>query len=410
MRSAGRIILLVFLCFLFSRCGGGDVDDREPTLTEEPSVANDNNAFALDLYTVLGTQEGNLFFSPHSISTALAMAYAGARGNTATQMSSVLHFNPIQKQFHSDFKKLLDVINKSERKRGYEIYAANAMWGQKDYGFLKNFLRTVMGNYGTGLQEVNFILNPKGARKKINDWVEKETRGKITNLIPQGVINPWTRLVLTNAIYFKGDWASKFDRTATADAPFFLDDKRSIEVPMMMQQQIFNYMETETLQILELPYRGEDLSMIILLPKKVDGLADLEKSLTLQNLKQWLSQLQVHTVTVYLPKFEMETQFNLAKQLASMGMPDAFVTLIADFSGINGKRDLFIQEVCHKAFVDVYEEGTEAAAATGVSIACGARTPPPPATFRADHPFLFMIVDNRSGSILFLGRLMNPKG
>jgi len=238
--------------------------------------------------------------------------------------------------------------------------------------------------------------------------VEKKTRNKIKNLIPKGVLNRLTRLVLTNAIYFKGNWESQFKKDRTKDGPFTLAGGEKVNVTMMNQTADFNYMETEDFQGLELPYVDNELSMIILLPKRVDGLAEFEKTLTLKNLSQWLAKLRKRKVIVSVPKFKMTSQFRLAEVLKSMGMTDAFVPDVADFSGMNGKRDLFISAVIHKAYVDVNEEGTEAAAATAVVVGITSMPARPP-VFRADHPFLFLIRDNHSGSILFIGRVTNPK-
>jgi len=393
----------------------------------ERIIVQGNNKFALELYAKLRAREGNLFFSPYSISTALAMTYAGARGQTESQMAEVLHFPTVtklvaepkgglmalpgweRKQFHSAFGRIIKDLNNRGEKGGYELTVANALWGQKGYGFLKTFLKLTEKNYGAGLKEVDFIAATEAARKTINAWVEKKTRNKIKNLIPKGVLNRLTRLVLTNAIYFKGNWASQFKEDRTKDAPFTLAGGQKVDVPMMNQTAEFNYMETEDFQGLELPYVDNELSMIILLPKRGDGLAEFEKTLTLKNLSQWPARLRKRKVIVSVPKFKMTSQFRLAEVLKSMGMTDAFVPDVADFSGMNGKKDLFISAVIHKAYVDVNEEGTEAAAATAVVVGVTSVMPGKIPVFRADHPFLFLIRDNDSGSILFIGRVMNPK-
>jgi serpin B len=255
---------------------------------------------------------------------------------------------------------------------------------------------------------VDFIGAAEASRKTINAWVERQTKEKIKNLIPKGVLDSMTRLVLTNAIYFKGNWARQFKEDQTKDAPFILADGRKIETAMMNQTAEFGYMEVETLQGLELPYVDKELSMIILLPKALDGLGGLEEALNQENLSQWLARLYRRKVVVSVPKFKATSQFSLASVLTSMGMKDAF-TSDADFSGINGRKDLFISAVIHKAYVDVNEEGTEAAAATGVTMKLTSIGPSRTPVFRADHPFLFLIRDNYSGSILFIGRVINPK-
>jgi serpin B len=369
-----------------------------------------NSAFALELYAKLRGQEGNLFLSPYSISTALAMTYAGARGQTASQMAQVLHFptSMDRGQFGSEVGQIIKDLNKRGRKGAYSLTVANALWGQKGYGFLKEFLKSTETNYGGRLNEVDFVAATEAARKTINTWVEKQTKDKIKDLIPPGVLDSMTRLVLTNAIYFKGNWASQFKESQTQDAPFTLADGSEIQAPTMNQTGRFGYMETETFQGLELPYVKDELSMIILLPKAHDGLGELEKTLTAENLSQWLGKLFRREVIVSIPKFKATSQFSLASVLASMGMKDAF-TQDADFSGMDGKKDLFISAVIHKAYVDVNEEGTEAAAATGVAMKLTSLGPSETPVFRADHPFLFLIRDNHTNAILFLGRLMNPK-
>ncbi|MHC4538555.1 MAG: serpin family protein [Planctomycetota bacterium] len=396
-------------------------DAAERAEAAERSIVEANNRFALELYATLRGQGGNLFFSPYSVSTALAMTHAGARGQTASQMAQVLHFPteanetsesaPVvldRRQFASAFGEIIKDLNNRGEKGGYTLTVANALWGQKEYGFLKEFLELIDSSYGGRLNEVDFIGAAEASRKTINAWVERQTKEKIKNLIPKGVLDSMTRLVLTNAIYFKGNWARQFKEDQTKDAPFILADGRKIETAMMNQTAEFGYMEVETLQGLELPYVDKELSMIILLPKALDGLGGLEEALNQENLSQWLARLYRRKVVVSVPKFKATSQFSLASVLTSMGMKDAF-TSDADFSGINGRKDLFISAVIHKAYVDVNEEGTEAAAATGVTMKLTSIGPSRTPVFRADHPFLFLIRDNYSGSILFIGRVINPK-
>jgi len=390
--------------------------------TDKKLIVTGNNKFALELYSKLRSEEGNLFFSPYSISTALAMAHAGARGQTEAQMAGVLHFPiitkpgtelsskliPDRQKFASVFGKIIEDLNNRGKKGGYELRVANALWGQEGYEFLEEFLELIKTNYGGRLNEVDFVRAAETARKTINTWVEKETNNKIKDLISKGVLNSMTRLVLTNAIYFKGNWARQFKEDRTKDAPFTLADGRKVDVAMMNQTGQFNYMETESFQALELPYVDDELSMIILLPKEFDGLDEFEKTLTVGDLSKWLDELRNREVIVSIPKFKMTSQFGLASVLESMGMIEAF-SANADFSGMNGRRDLFISAVIHKAYVDVNEEGTEAAAATAVTMKLTSIGPTRIPVFCADHPFLFLIRDNHTGSILFIGRVMNPK-
>ena len=421
MKAIKRILVLSAAIMVSANSLAMDNQTMEEN-TNKKIIVDGNNKFALELFAKLQSTKGNLFFSPYSISTALAMAHAGARNETESQMAGVLHFPvsvnlrtdssskslPDRQQFASSFGKIIQDLNNRGQKGGYTLNVANALWGQKDYGFLQEFLKLIETSYDGRLNEVDFVRSAETARKTINAWVEKKTNDKIKDLIGEGVLDSMTRLVLTNAIYFKGNWARQFKENRTKDAPFTLADGQKINVATMNQKAEFGYMETDTFQALELPYVDEELSMVILLPKEYDALDELEKKLTPENLSQWLAQIHKCEVVVFVPKFKMTSQFSLASVLKSMGMKDAFSSN-ADFSGINGKRDLFISAVIHKAFVEVNEEGTEAAAATGVVMRLTSVGPAPIPVFRADHPFLFLIRDNLSGSILFIGRVANPK-
>jgi serpin B len=389
--------------------------------TEVPAwVAEANNAFAADLYAKLATEKGNLFFSPNSIEIALAMTSAGARGKTYDEMAKVLRLPqwreaeglPYRNLNHQVLGAFLKELNAEKgpdgKPRGYQLSVANALWGQKGEPFLPEFLKLLKDNYGAGLSDVDFIKDTEGARKTINTWVEKETRDKIKDLIQPGVLGRDTRLVLTNAIYFKGNWAEQFKKEATKDEPFHLAADKEVKAPLMNRTGEYGYFEDEALQGLRLPYVGDELSMVILLPKKVGGLADLEKSLTLENLNAWMKKPRTRKVVVSIPKFKTTAEFELSKTLSAMGMPTAF-TGNADFSGMSSEKGLLISKVIHKAFVDVNEEGTEAAAATAVVIArMSAVSEPPPPVFKADHPFLFLIRHEKTGAILFMGRVADP--
>lgn len=369
------------------------------------AVAKANTEFAIDLYAALKNGEGNLFFSPYSISSALAMTWAGAGGQTAEQMASVLHFASEPAYIHTGFSNLQKGLDAGGKKRDYELHIANALWVQQGYPLKREFTDLLDEQYAAGLRQCDFAGAAEESRKQINAWVEEKTRDKITELIAPGVLNALTRLVLTNAVYFKGMWASQFKKEQTQPAPFTLPDGKTGQVSMMHQKGNFGYLETKDLQVLEMPYEGDDISMLIFLPKEKDGLKNLEASLTAQNLEQWLPKWK-REVLVWVPKFRLTSQFMLADVLRSLGMTDAF-SASADFSGMTGKKDLFVSAVIHKAFADVNEEGTEAAAATAVVMARSAAVPSIP-VFRADHPFIFLIHDKASGSILFLGRMMHP--
>lgn len=387
--------------------GTGKSVSEKQIKEEVLSVSKSINSFALDLYAQLSESEGNLFFSPFSISTALAMTYAGARGNTEKQMAEVMYFNLKKDMLNSAYGTLLEKLNSRSEKGEFKLSIANALWGQKGYGFLDEFLKILSEDYRAELKKVDFKQATEAVRLKINDWVAKETEEKIKNLLARGTLSSLTRLVLTNAIYFKGDWLSQFKEENTTEMPFMIDKSEKVKTPMMRQKEKFNYVENEKMQALELPYKGEELSMIVLLPKQIEGVINLEDSLTMGMINRIISNMHEREVTVFLPKFEMKSEFKLSKALSSLGMQDAFSIPPADFSGMNGRKDLFISSVIHKAYVKVNEEGSEAAAATGVVVeVTSARHQ---TIFRADHPFLFMIRDKQTGSILFIGRLVNPE-
>ena len=368
------------------------------------TVVQGNTGFALALYHKLRAAEGNLFFSPYSISTALAMTYAGARGNTETQMAQALHFLLEQEQLHPAFALLEARLGDVERKGHVQFAVANALWPQEGYALLEEFLALTEQHYGVRITAVDYG-DAEAARGTINAWVEEKTEGKIQEVIPRGLLDAATLLVLVNAIYFKGNWASQFDHSLTGDAPFWVAPRQQIRVPMMSKVDEYSYGEVDGLQVLELPYAGYDLSMIVLLPLKTHGLADLEDRLTAENLGSWTEHLWHREVRVSLPRFEIIRSIRLSDALMSMGMVDAFGD--ADFSGMDGSKTLYISAVLHKAFLSVNEEGTEAAAATAALMrTIGAISSP--SVFRADHPFLFLIRENSTGSILFLGRVMNP--
>jgi serpin B len=375
------------------------------------AVVKGNNEFAFDLYARLRGPGGNLFLSPYSISTALAMTYAGARGRTATQMAKTLHFSLDQARLHPAFAALIREVNgAAQEQRTYELHVANALWGQKGFPFLPRFLKQIQDNYGAGLKLVDFAKDTEGARRIINAWVEKQTKNKVKELFKPRVLDRLTRLVLANAIYFKGSWQSAFPKKSTVKGDFLLTASKKVRVPLMHQEQELKYHDGGTFQMLELPYKDRELAMVVLLPRKTDGLAELEKSLTADRLAAGLARLKTHQVAVTLPSFQVTAEFALKSTLAALGMPDAFNDNAADFSGMDGRKDLVIQAVVHKAFVDVNEEGTEAAAATGVAVGLKCAAPLiPRAVFRADHPFVYLIRHNQTGSILFLGRLTNPR-
>lgn len=379
--------------------------------TDVRAVAEDNNRFALDLYARLRTgRSDNLFLSPGSLSTALAMTYAGARGQTAEQMAQVLHFGLPQEKLHPAFGDLRRAWDFKDKERGYRLSVANRLWGQEGYHFLPAFLAATREYYDAELAQIDFARQTDQARQRINAWVEEQTQGKIQDLIPPGALDAMTRLVLTNAIYFKGDWTNPFRKEATQVAPFHISAHQQSDVPLMYRMDHdFRYWAGDGLKVLELPYGKGDLAMLVLLPDEIEGLSALEAKLTADNLSRWQSGLRRQQVRVYMPRFKLTSQFQLADVLKAMGMTRAFTPGEADLTGMSSEEELFLSAVIHKAFVDVNEEGTEAAAATGVAVRATAAILEP-AVFRADHPFVFLIRDNRTSSILFLGRLVNPRG
>jgi serpin B len=371
-------------------------------------ISASNNAFGIDLYKKLITEEkGNIFISPYSISSALAMTYAGARGNTEKQMAKVLYFNLPQEDIHKAFSFLNAYFNRPNK--SYQLAIANALWGQANYPFQKEFIDLLNKYYEAGFNEVDFVNaeNREKARLTINKWVEDKTNNKIKELIHPEDISALTRLILVNAIYFKGKWQNQFDPKETRDMPFNLENKKKINVPMMHQEGKFNYTEDEKVQVLELPYSEKELSMVIFLPKEGISLSDFEKELSIERVNKLLSNLSQEKVDVYIPKFKMEKRYILNKILIDLGMSDAFDMMLADFSGMTGSKDLYISKVIHQSFVEVNEEGTEAAAATAV-IMSGKSIAPMIIEFKADRPFLFIIRDIKTNTILFMGRFVEP--
>jgi serpin B len=375
-----------------------------------------NTAFAFALYGKLsndpnatkprGEPNGNLFFSPYSLSTALVMTYAGARGETERQMAETLHFTLPGPRLHPAFGTLQKQIVQDDKSRGYELLVANALWGRKGEPFLKEFLDLNKNHYGTGLTLLDFFNETEKSRRIINRWVEEKTKERIKELILPGGVDKLTALVLTNAIYFKGDWKTKFEKKNTELADFSISAEDKVKVDMMHLKEDFKYYEDEKMQAIELPYRGDELSMLVLLPQEIEGLKEVEDTLTAESFDVLLSKMRTKEVDVYLPRFKMTWgTFSLNNALIALGMSDAFNPEKADFSGINGVGGIWISNVFHKAFIEVNEEGTEAAAGTGVVLIFAINID---SVFRADHPFVFIIKDNRSGSILFMGRVMNP--
>jgi serpin B len=375
------------------------------------AAARGDLAFAADLHRKLGG-DGNLVYSPASVSLALAMTYAGAAGKTAEEMKTVLHFTLDPEKLHAvNHKRLYDWNGGGKEQRPYELSVADSLWGQKGEPWKKEFTELLKTRYAAGLREVDFAADPEAARGPINQWAADWTHNKIPELVPSGVLTGNTRLVLANAVYFKGAWASKFDKNWTAESPFQAGGTKEVPVQMMHQKHRFGYGATAEAQLLDMPFKGGQLSLLVILPTKKGGLPALEASLTQVKLSQLLSRMGGDEVDVYLPRFKFESSLDLAKTLAGMGMPSAFGAGAADFSGMDGTRNLFIGSVIHKATVEINEEGGEAAAATAVEVGVKSEALPKDRqtpVFRADHPFLFLIRETATGEPLFFGRVADP--
>lgn len=379
-------------------------------LDQIQALADAHNAFALDLYKQLAGEGENIFYSPYSIYMALLMTYAGAAGDTASQMESTLHLPYSQEEIHAVMNALNLQLNANslvDDKPAFTLNIVNQLWGQAGYAFLPEFLNTLSQNYNAGLKTVDFAANPEAARELINLWVEAQTNEKIRDLIPEGALNELTRLVITNAVYFKAAWLSPFDPANTKNGSFTLLDGTQVEVPMMQQSGSFRAYVSQDVQAVELPYEGGTYSMVALIPT-AGSLDSFEKSLTAESLQVILNQLERASVTLSMPKFKFDAAFALNDALKAIGMIDAFDPMKANFSRMDGTTSLYISSALHKAFVDVNEEGTEAAAATAVVI--GATSAPGQSyTITLDHPFLFLIRDNATGTLLFVGRVADPR-
>ncbi|XP_037613110.1 leukocyte elastase inhibitor-like isoform X1 [Sebastes umbrosus] len=409
-----------------------------------------NTDFSLALLKKFGDVDktANVFYSPFSISSALAMVMLGSRGNTSTQMSEVLRFTEAEKPQHAEpeqmmmqqqqanmsvlpphlrkclktqdvqddvhvsFAQLLTELNKADAP--YALSVANRLYGEQSYQFVEDFLGLTKKHYSAELESVDFATSSEAARLNINEWVLQQTQGKIKDLLAEGVVDELTRLVLVNAIYFKGNWNKQFRETETRDAQFNLNKNDTKSVKMMHQKSKFpvTYIPEANCQILEMPYKGKELSMLIFLPNQIEdsttGLEKLESQLTYENFVEWTrpDMMDETEIRVGLPRFKMEESYDLKNVLVSMGMVDAFDMSMSDFSGMSPANDLVLSKVVHKAFVEVNEEGTEAAAATAAIMMLRSALP---MAFIANHPFLFFIRHNSSMSILFAGRYCSPE-
>ena len=401
------IIIGVFYSGLFTQSNNVQAKAIDTFATSESvtSLSDSMNDFSLNLYQhIISETNGNVFFSPYSIFVALAMTYEGAHGDTAEQMNNVLGFEQNNEVSLCSFGRIYNLLNIDAK---YTLNTANALWTKEDYPFLEEYLNFIDNYYMGKATDVDFT-KPDEAAEIINKWVEENTGGKIEDMLSSGDISPGTVLILSNAIYFKGLWLTQFNVEETVDRDFKLATGETIEVPTMVStnsEVYFNYTETKDMQLLELPYKGDAVSMIILLPKEND-LIMVEQTLNKENLSIWLDSMYPANIDICLPKFTFKTEYNLKNILIDMGLDIAFSSN-ADFSGMNGYGGLFIEKVLHKAFVEVNEEGSEAAAATTVHVLETAM-PGPTKVFDADHPFIFLIQHKETDTILFMGSVENP--
>ena len=399
MKNQSWIVLLMVLTLFVGAIPVG------ATTSSEEKVSVNQVAAAMDLYGKLSPKQGNLFFSPFSISSAMGMVQAGARNETLAQMNQALRFGP---NTHEEMLALRRSLAATP-KEASQLHIANSIWPSVKYPFLPSYITLLKDYYGVEVKPQDYTKNAEKARLQINSWVEKQTQDRIRDILQEGALRPDTRLVLVNAIYFKAAWAHPFSEKGTKNDFFYSDPNRPKLVRMMKQTETFEYQATEDAAILKLPYQKGLQSMLIVLPKQKYELAALEKKLSPQLLESWLQGMKETRVQVTLPRFEMEGSFELKAPLGALGMRDAFVAGKADFSGMNGGRDLYVDLVVHKAFIAVTEKETEAAAATVVAMRAMSLNPVEPVIFRADHPFLFLIRDETTGAILFMGRMTEPK-
>lgn len=431
------VILIGILIYGFFGLGMSDVfvkaaDDKGATIEGVREVVKANNQFSIDLYSKIKDEsEGNVFFSPWSISNAVAMVYEGARGETAREIQEVFYFPEEDSLRRASYASMLNTINKGGGE--YQLSTANAIWLQEDYPFLQDYKDTINRYYLGKTNTLDFVNKPGQASSEINNWVSKKTKGKIKKIASSDMFDHLTRAVLTNAIYFKGKWEHQFDKDDTKSKEFTLESGEKVKVSMMQlrdDELEFNYCESDGIQILEMPYKGDKISMLVLLPRteiseddeynlykygfglnenlSLSNITQLESILSEEKLQEWRMEMEPETVFIYLPKYHFETTYSLTDYLKSMGMELPFTWPGADFSGMDGTENLYISKVIHKAYIDVYEEGTEAAAATMISMTIGAAMPRF-IEFNANHPFIFIIQEKETGNILFIGKVVDPR-
>ena len=374
-------------------------------LTPDPAMITRNNQFALELYKIISRKPGNMFYSPFSISAALGMTYTGSKANTEKQIASVMHFATNDAAFYNNYQAYLASINNLNND-AVSIYTANSFWAQADFTFKKEFVEIIRNHFSGEIKNVNFAKEAEKCRQEINKWVESKTNNKIQNLIQPGLIDDLTRLVLVNAIYFKAPWDMPFDEKATKKMDFKTTATTVVSADFMTAENNYKYYTENDFSAIEIPYAKGTLSMLIILPSDDNSFTSLQKNIDHTVYQKIVSAMTVKKIRLMLPKFNTTSEFELSDVLQEMGMPEAFSDK-ADFSGMTGKKDLKISKVVHKAFINVNEAGTEAAAATAVIIRVKSM-PVNVVEFKADHPFMFIIKENTNGSILFAGNIFDP--
>jgi len=372
--------------------------------SQDIDVVKDNTKFAFDFYSKVSEREtGNIFFSPISLSSAMSMTFAGSSDETKNQISKVFHFESNDKKYHQKQGKIIKRY--SSNADSIKLSLVNTLWAEKTYQFKKDYNKLIQKSYSATIHQVDFVGKAEESRIQINNDISKLTFDKIKELLPSGSINSLTRLVLTNAIYFKGNWKTKFDKKKTFDGNFYITHQNKINCKMMGVKSRFNYYEGSKIQAIEMPYKGGNFSMVIILPSAGITLADYTKEFTYSTIEDILKRMTSEDINVSIPKFKISTGYQLKPLLSEMGMPLAF-TDYATFSNMTSKNDLKISDVFHKAYIEVNEEGTEAAAATAVVIAV--KSIGNDKYFVANRPFIFMIRDRVTGTILFMGRIVDP--
>jgi serpin B len=412
--TSNKILQLLIISFtiyavlIFSGCVSTTADDSGSTPAGVAALVEANNNFSLGLYSQISKgANDNIFFSPWSISDAMAMVYEGARGDTANQIQYVFNFSEDSATRRSSFAKMLNIINKGNGR--YDLYNANAIWLQKNYTFLVDYKNIISRYYLGEINNLDFVSDSSVSINQINGWISDHTNKRITQIVSHEDVNELTRAVLTNAIYFNGKWEHQFKLEDTSPEDFTLDSGEKISVPTMKienEQPHFNYIYDNETQVLEMRYQGGNISMLLILPRNGKNITYLESILTAEKIREWRSNLYPRPILIYIPKYKFGTSYSLKNYLENMGMRIPFSHLGADFSGMDGTKNLYISHVLHKAYIDVSENGTEAAAATDVSLSFTSAASP--LEFRADHPFIFIIQETETGNILFMGRVMDP--